>query len=305
MLKTISSSVNAIGALNFKGTWNASTNTPTIVSGSGVKGDYFVVGVEGTTTIDGISNWGVGDWIAYNGSVWQRVEGGADLNGVNASISGNLAFTGSSNRIRGDFSNATVASRVAFQTSTTDGATRVAVIPNGTGTASAIGSFNNSDANNSSILQLTTTSTVAAVSSTVSGTGTPLPMVMQVGGADRVRINTTGDVLTSGVASTTYNGSLYRSTGTIELTAGSSINLSSVVCGAAVVAVFSTGVGTGGLFFLNFGSTSVKVAGDGEATDTGSSFAVFKSAASHTSTLKNTAAITQTFSVVVLAGRLA
>lgn len=88
MLKSISSVINALGALNFVGTWNASTNTPTIVSGVGVKGDYFVVGVAGTTTIDGISNWGVGDWIAYNGSVWQRVEGGADLNGVNISFTG-------------------------------------------------------------------------------------------------------------------------------------------------------------------------------------------------------------------------
>jgi hypothetical protein len=88
MLKTVSSVTNAIGALNFKGTWNASTNTPTIVSGVGVKGDYFVVSVAGSTTIDGISNWGVGDWITYNGTVWQRVEGGADLNGVNISFTG-------------------------------------------------------------------------------------------------------------------------------------------------------------------------------------------------------------------------
>lgn len=93
MLKAISSITNAIGALNFKGTWNANTNTPTIVSGVGVKGDYFVVGVAGSTTIDGISNWGVGDWIAYNGSVWQRVEGGADLNGVNLSVSGTTTLS--------------------------------------------------------------------------------------------------------------------------------------------------------------------------------------------------------------------
>lgn len=93
MLKAISSITNAIGALNFKGTWNASTNTPTIVSGVGVKGDYFVVGVAGSTTIDGISNWGVGDWITYNGNVWQRVEGGADLNGVNLSVSGTTTLS--------------------------------------------------------------------------------------------------------------------------------------------------------------------------------------------------------------------
>ena len=88
MLKAVSSITNAIGALNFKGTWNASTNTPTLASGVGTKGDYFVVGVAGTTTLDGISNWGVGDWAAYNGTTWQRVEGGADLNGVNLSVSG-------------------------------------------------------------------------------------------------------------------------------------------------------------------------------------------------------------------------
>ena len=90
MLKTVSSITNAIGALNYKGTWNASTNTPTITSSVGVKGDYYVVSVSGTTTINGISNWGVGDWITFNGLVWQRVEGGADLNGVNIDYTGDL-----------------------------------------------------------------------------------------------------------------------------------------------------------------------------------------------------------------------
>ena len=94
MLKTVSSITNAIGALNYKGTWNASTNTPTITSSVGVKGDYYVVSVGGTTNINGISNWGVGDWITFNGSVWQRVEGGADLNGVNLSVSGTTTLSG-------------------------------------------------------------------------------------------------------------------------------------------------------------------------------------------------------------------
>lgn len=88
MLKTVSSITNALGSLNYKGTWNASTNTPALASGVGTKGDYYVVSVAGSTALDGISNWGVGDWVTYNGSVWQRVEGGADLNGVNLSVSG-------------------------------------------------------------------------------------------------------------------------------------------------------------------------------------------------------------------------
>jgi len=88
MLKTVSAITNAIGALNYKGTWNASTNSPALASGVGTKGDYYVVSVAGSTSLDGISNWGVGDWVAFNGTAWQRIEGGADLNGVNLSVSG-------------------------------------------------------------------------------------------------------------------------------------------------------------------------------------------------------------------------
>ena len=94
MLKTVSSITNAIGALNFKGTWDANANSPALASSVGTKGDYYVVGTAGTTNLNGISNWGVGDWATYNGSVWQRVEGGADLNGVNLTVSGTSLLSG-------------------------------------------------------------------------------------------------------------------------------------------------------------------------------------------------------------------
>jgi len=94
MLKTVSSVANALGALNYKGTWDAATNTPTLASGVGTQGDYYVVSVAGTTDLDGITNWGVGDWAAFNGSVWQRVEGGADGNFVNLDVTGTATFDG-------------------------------------------------------------------------------------------------------------------------------------------------------------------------------------------------------------------
>lgn len=78
MLKTVSSIANAIGALNYVGTWDAATNNPTLTSGVGVKGDYYVVSVAGTTDLDGNDFWGVGDMAVFNGAVWQRVEGGAN-----------------------------------------------------------------------------------------------------------------------------------------------------------------------------------------------------------------------------------
>jgi hypothetical protein len=87
MLKSVSSITNAIGALNYKGTWNASTNTPTLADGTGAKGDYYVVSTAGTQTFDGILLFfGAGDWIVYNGAVWQRVEGGSDGNFSNVTL---------------------------------------------------------------------------------------------------------------------------------------------------------------------------------------------------------------------------
>jgi hypothetical protein len=91
MLKTVSSVINAIGALNYKGTWNASTNNPTLTSGVGTKGDYYVVSVAGSTNLDGTTLWGIGDWAVFNGSIWQKVDGGDSGNFVNISVS---ALTG-------------------------------------------------------------------------------------------------------------------------------------------------------------------------------------------------------------------
>ena len=77
--------------LDFNGSWNASTNSPTLSSGTGTQGEFYIVSVAGTTSLDGIANWDVGDYCFFNGSAWQRIEGGADGNFVNVSISGQLS----------------------------------------------------------------------------------------------------------------------------------------------------------------------------------------------------------------------
>ena len=76
MLKTASSIINAIGALNYKGTWDAATNNPTLVSSVGTQGDYYVVSVAGSTNLNGTTLWGVGDMAIFNGSIWQKADGG-------------------------------------------------------------------------------------------------------------------------------------------------------------------------------------------------------------------------------------
>jgi hypothetical protein len=62
------------GGVVYSGTWNASTNTPTLTSGIGTKGNYYVVSVAGNTNLDGITDWQPGDWAIFNGTVWQKVD---------------------------------------------------------------------------------------------------------------------------------------------------------------------------------------------------------------------------------------
>ena len=64
-----------VGAMVYQGTWNASTNTPALASGVGTKGQYYQVSTAGTTSINGISQWNVGDIAVFNGSAWQKIDG--------------------------------------------------------------------------------------------------------------------------------------------------------------------------------------------------------------------------------------
>jgi len=72
-----------LGALSYQGTWNASTNTPTLASGVGTKGYYYVVSVAGSTNLDGVTDWLVGDWAVYNGTIWQKVDNTDQVTSVN------------------------------------------------------------------------------------------------------------------------------------------------------------------------------------------------------------------------------
>ncbi len=67
---------SVVGALNYQGTWNAATNIPHIQNGTGTKGHYYKVATQGTTDIGGINFWNLGDVISYNGTTWDRIDGG-------------------------------------------------------------------------------------------------------------------------------------------------------------------------------------------------------------------------------------
>jgi hypothetical protein len=74
------------GGMIYQGSWDAAANTPTIVSGTGSKGNYYVVAVGGSTTIDGISDWLPGDWIIFNGTAWEKIDNTDSVTSVNGYI---------------------------------------------------------------------------------------------------------------------------------------------------------------------------------------------------------------------------
>jgi hypothetical protein len=71
------------GGLSYQGTWNALTNTPTLVSSAGSNGNYYVVSVAGTTNLNGITDWQIGDWAIFNGATWQKIDQSNTVTSVN------------------------------------------------------------------------------------------------------------------------------------------------------------------------------------------------------------------------------
>ena len=108
--------------LIYQGTWNASTNSPSLLSSAGTNGEYYVVATAGSTNLDGITDWQIGDWVIFNGTTWQKIDQSETLKTV-SSTDGSVTVTTAGTNV--DLSVATVASttNVVCQVRNATGAT--------------------------------------------------------------------------------------------------------------------------------------------------------------------------------------
>ena len=117
--------ISADGGTNYQGTWDAATNNPALTSSVGTKGYYYVVNVDGSTNLNGITDWKVGDWAIYNGTVWQKVDNTDSVTsvfgrtGVVAAVSTDYSSTGITNTALGLTNPSTVAATTLSSSSTT------------------------------------------------------------------------------------------------------------------------------------------------------------------------------------------
>ena len=131
----------------------------------------------------------------------------------------NFTVGGTAARILGDFSNATLANRLFFQSNVTNGVTSLSAIPNGTSTQSEMRFYNGTDPNNASYARLTVGgagNTLTILQSSFNGTGSTLPLAFYVGGSEAMRITSAG-LVGIGTTGPAYALDVQSSTGVIQV----------------------------------------------------------------------------------------
>ena len=220
---TTTSWSSVAGGLSYQGTWNASTNTPTLASGVGVNGYYYITSTAGATNLDGITDWQIGDWLMFNGTVWQKI----DQSNLVTSVAGRTgAITLSNTDISGLGTMATQASsNVSITGGSITGITDLAVADGGTGSSTAQGAIN-------------TLAGAVTSGSYLRGNGTNVVMnTIQAADVPTLNQNTTGS------AATLTTGRTIAITGDLAYTSPS-FNGSTNVTAAGTLATVNANVGS-------------------------------------------------------------
>ena len=147
------------GGVSYQGTWNATTNTPTLTSSVGTKGYYYVVSVAGSTNLNGITSWNIGDWAIYNGTAWEKIDNTdavTSVNGYTGTVVLNYADVGAPSttgvnatgtwgiNVTGNAATATTATNVSGGTASVTTLTTSSTVTLNAGTANGVAYLNGS-----------------------------------------------------------------------------------------------------------------------------------------------------------------
>jgi len=257
--------------MEYLGTWDASTNTPTLANGTGNAGDVYICSVAGTVNFGaGPITFAAGDWVVYSGSIWQKSINSNAVASVNGQTGAVVLYTddisedGSPTNLW--FTNARARTAISLTTSGTSGAatydnsTGVLNVPNYGGALSGYlpltgGTLTGALNGTSSSMSSTSTATAfIPTGSTVPTNGMYLPSantlglsanstkVIEISDSGRVSIGATSpttDALTVHGAITTTNGGNITSSGMISsnstISSGLNIIAASSITGSALV----------------------------------------------------------------------
>ena len=247
--------------LEYQGTWNASTNVPTLASSVGTAGYYYIVATAGSTNLNGVTDWQIGDWAVFNGSVWQKI----DQTNLVTSVAGRTgAVTLSTSDISGLGTIATqAANNVSITGGSITGITDLAIADGGTGQSTAAAAITALTGTQTSGYYLRSNGTSASLSAISAG---DVPTLNQnttgtAAGLSATLATTSGG---TGLTSFTANGIVYASS-TSALATGSNLTYN----GTALTTTTTSGIP---LIVTGTGSVGARIIGG-----TGSGFGSYLS----------------------------
>jgi len=99
--------------MEFKGSWNPNTNTPTLVDGTGTTGFTYWVSAADAGPVAGLNdpsmyNFQIGDLVIYNGTAWVLVTPAAGVQSVNGAQGAVVLSMASANGFAGSYSGGTL-----------------------------------------------------------------------------------------------------------------------------------------------------------------------------------------------------